>query len=222
MQFIRFLMMSNITLKQKGSWAGLVKSGNSEVKMLKLLHWTCCPMVTLIRVSMAGLFGEGTPTRHIFWVCPVGSPKWIEYLYSKVLIESVHSEDSGWLLSFLWAFQWIRSLALVCGELRALIIRAPSSGSCPLWRHFLLKPPLTPSIRPPLYLLPFFSLPLFFLLQAKVKLILFHNFLSARFLPQRLHLWLSAWKMWLRWRQSEYLCLTNWIMFFPYPYRYSV
>lgn len=148
---------------------------------------------------------------------PSGHHGWIEYLYSKVFIETIHSEDLrswGWLLSFLWAFQWIRCLAPVCGELRALIIRAPSSGSCPLWRHFLLKPPSAPSIHSP-------PSSLFFLLQAKVKLILFHNFLSARFLPQRLHLWLSAWKMWLRWRPSEYLCLTKWIMFFfPYPYRY--
>lgn len=93
--------------------------------------------------------------------CPVGHHEWIEYLYSKVFIETIHSEvlrSSGWLLSFLWAFQWIRCLAPVCGELRALIIRVLSSGSCPLWRHFLLKPPLTPSIHPPFYLPSFFSL----------------------------------------------------------------
>ncbi len=40
-------------------------------------------------------------------VCPVGRHEWIEFLYSKVFIETIQSEDlrsSGWLLSFLWDF----------------------------------------------------------------------------------------------------------------------
>lgn len=115
----------------------------------------------------------------------------------------------------------------MCGELRALIIQLLSSGFCPLWKRFLLKPPLMPFLS--FFLLSIYLafslaclhfLPLFFLPQAKVKLILFLNFLSPRFLPQRLHLWCGAWKMWLKCRQSEYLCLTKWAMFFPFSYRY--
>lgn len=135
----------------------------------------------------------------------VGAAFWVSSTRPRPLCEDVR--DAGWLLSFLWAL-W-----------RVLIIRVPSSGSCPLRRHVLPEPPPTPAFHPLLHLLAFLSDTLFFLLQAKVKLILFHNFLSARFLPRRLHLWLSAWKMRLGWRRSEYLCLTKWIMFFSPPYR---
>ncbi len=141
----------------------------------------------------------------------LGHHEWIEYLFSKDLIETIHSEhlgSLGWLLSFLWAS--LNQMSPAWWEPRALIIRVLSSGSCPLWGHFLLKTSLDS-----VYPLSLFSLSFSFsLLQAKVKLILFHNFLSERFLPQRHHLRLSAWKMWLRWRQSEYLCLTKWLMFF--------
>lgn len=87
------------------------------------------------------------------------------------------------------------------------------------WCHFFLSSCFL-SIYLAFYLacLPF--LPFFFLPQAKVKLIIFLNFLSPRFLPQRLHLWCGARKMWLKCRQSEYLCLTKWAMFFPFSYRY--
>lgn len=140
-----------------------------------MLYLICCSMKQLIciqslwpcNVNIARVFSEGRPT---FWEqtnqsasCP-GHHEWIKYLSCKVFIETIHSEDSsGWVLSFLWAFNWIKCLAPVCEELRALIIRLLSSGSWPLWGHFLLKPPLTPSIHPPhlLSLSPDLSLSLF-------------------------------------------------------------
>lgn len=147
-------------------------------------------MLNVYDTNCADLLTSASLTRLLIQVCADGWPAacvfcgrnvWIQYLYSKSFIETIYSEDlrrSGWLLSFLWACQWIRCLLLECVgswelSLCDLSPQAPALCGGTSFLRIPCRPPLRTS----------FLFPFFFLLQAQVKLILFHNFLSVRFLP---------------------------------------